>query len=200
MSNLIKQAAEALIQVIKENGADLAKGVLQMAVDAESIDEIVISHALGAAVASVASGWIPGAGGLAATAASAGFIWTMYGRINGKIGLPLSANVVKSLATAMVTNLGAYFVGGVITGTLFSLIPGIGSLGASAVVGGTSFGMTYASGYVYLKALTALFRAGHDPTRMDAAAIKQAAQNVVATEDMKTVIADARSRYKPPGS
>jgi hypothetical protein len=55
----------------------------------------------------VASGWVPGFGGLAAAGISARFIWTMYGRINSKIGLPFSENVVKSIATGIATNLAA---------------------------------------------------------------------------------------------
>jgi hypothetical protein len=55
----------------------------------------------------VSSGWVPGFGGLAAAGISARFIWTMYGRINSKIGLPFSENVVKSIATGIATNLAA---------------------------------------------------------------------------------------------
>lgn len=161
------------------------------------IADIVKTHSAGAAAAGVASGWIPGAGGLAAAGICAGFIWTMYGRINSKIGLPLTENVVKSIGTGIATNLAAYFVGGLITSTVFSILPGIGSVGASVVVGGTSYALTLASGYVYLKALTNLFLSGHDPTTMDADSIKRAADHVVANENMKTVISDAKSSYSP---
>ena len=43
----------------------------------EKIAEIVKFHSKGAAGAAVASAWIPGAGATAATAISAGFIWTI---------------------------------------------------------------------------------------------------------------------------
>jgi uncharacterized protein (DUF697 family) len=162
------------------------------------IAEIVKIHSAGAAAAGVAAGWIPGAGGLAAVGISAGFIWSMYGRINAKIGLPLTENVVKSLGTGIATNLAAYFVGGLITSTVFSLLPGIGSVGASVVVGGTSYALTLASGYVYLKLLANIFLSGNDPTRMDVDSFKRAAENVVASENMKTVIDDAKSSYTPP--
>ena len=128
------------------------------------IAEIVKIHSAGAAAAGVAAGWIPGAGGLAAVGICAGFIWSMYGRINAKIGLPLTENVVKSLGTGIATNLAAYFVGGLITSTIFSLLPGIGSVGASVVVGGTSYALTLASGYVYLKLLANIFLRRHRKT------------------------------------
>jgi len=162
------------------------------------IAEIVKLHSAGAAASGLAAGWIPGAGGIAATGICMGFIWTMYGRINSKIGLPVTENVIKSLGTAIATNLGAYFVGGLITSTVFSILPGLGSVGASVVVGGTSYALTLASGYVYLKVLTNLFLSGNDPARMDVDSFKKAAEHVVASENMKQVIADAKSSYTPP--
>jgi uncharacterized protein (DUF697 family) len=162
------------------------------------IAEVVKIHSAGAAASGLAAGWIPGAGGIAATGICMGFIWSMYGRINSKIGLPLTENVIKSLGTAIATNLGAYFVGGLITSTIFSILPGLGSVGASVVVGGTSYALTLASGYVYLKVLTNLFLSGNDPTRMDVDSFKQAADTVVANENMKQVIADAKANYTPP--
>jgi hypothetical protein len=160
----------------------------------------VKNHSAGAAAAGVASGWIPGAGGLAAAGICAGFVWTMYGRINAKIGLPMTENLVKSIGTGIATNLGAYVVGGLITSTIFSMLPGLGSVGASVVVGGTSYALTLGSGYVYLKLLTKLFLSGADPTTMDAESLKKAADAVVASEDMRRVISDAKSGYSHPRS
>ena len=66
------------------------------------------------------------------------------------------------------------------------------------MVGGTSYALTLASGYVYLKLLANIFLSGNDPTRMDVDSFKRAASDVVANENMKTVIADAKSSYTPP--
>jgi len=162
------------------------------------IAEIVKTHSAGAAAASVAAGWIPGAGGLAAAGICAGFVWTMYGRINSKIGLPLTENIVKSLATGVATNLAAGLVGALVLQTIFSLFPGIGSLAAATVAGGTGYALTLACGYVYLKLLTKLFLDGNDPTKMDESSLKNAASSVAASENMKDVIASAKSDYKPP--
>lgn len=162
----------------------------------QEIADIVKTHAAGAAAAGVAAGWIPGAGGLAMAGISAGFIWTMYGRINSKIGLPLTDNLVKSLATGVVTNLAAGFVGALVVQTVFSLFPGIGSIGASAVAGGTGYALTVGSGYVYLKLLTNLFLSGKDPTKMDESSLKEAANNVAANENVKEVMSAAKAAYK----
>jgi len=161
------------------------------------IAEIVKTHSAGAAAASVAAGWIPGAGGLAAAGICAGFVWTMYGRINSKIGLPLTENIIKSLATGVATNLATGFVGTLVVLTIFSIFPGIGSLAAATIAGATGYAITLASGYVYLKLLTKLFLAGSDPTKMDESSLKEAASHVAASENIKDVISSAKADYKP---
>jgi uncharacterized protein (DUF697 family) len=160
------------------------------------IAEIVKTHSAGAAAASVAAGWIPGAGGLAAAGICAGFVWTMYGRINSKIGLPLTENIVKSLATGVATNLATGFTGALVLQTVFSIFPGIGSLAAAAVAGGTGYALTLAAGYVYLKVLTKLFVEGNDPTEMDGSSLKDVASSVASRENMKDVISSAKADYK----
>jgi uncharacterized protein (DUF697 family) len=164
----------------------------------KEIADIVKFHSAGAAAAGVASGWIPGFGGLAAAGISAGFIWTMYGRINSKIGLPLGDNILKSVGTGIATNLAAYFVGAIVVSTVFSFLPGVGSVGASAIAGGTCYALTLASGFVYLKLLTNLFLSGKDPTKMDETSLKEAANRVAASENIKEVISNAKADYKPP--
>ncbi|HET8796553.1 MAG TPA: hypothetical protein VFO89_02635 [Thermoanaerobaculia bacterium] len=161
------------------------------------IAEIVKTHSAGAAAASVAAGWIPGAGGLAAAGICATFVWTMYGRINSKIGLPLAENLVKSLATGVATNLAAGLVGALVVQTLVSFFPGLGSVAAATIAGGTGYALTLASGYVYLKLLTKLFLGGNDPTKMDESSLKEAASRVAASENMKDVMSSAKADYKP---
>lgn len=162
----------------------------------QEISDIVRTHSAGAATASVAAGWIPGAGGLAMAGICAGFIWTMYGRINAKIGLPLTENIIKSLATGVVTNLSAGFLGALILQTFFSFFPGVGSIGASVVAGATAYALTVGSGYVYLKLLTNLFLSGKDPTTMNESELKEAANTVAAGENMKDIMSDAKAAYK----
>lgn len=162
----------------------------------QEIADIVKFHSAGAATAGVASGWIPGFGGLAAVGISVGFIWSMYGRINSRIGLPLGDNIVKSIGTGIATNLAASFVGGIFLSTLFSFIPGIGSVGASAVGGVVCYALTLASGFVYLKLLTSLFLSGQDPTKLDSTALKEAARRIASSENVKDVISGAKSDYK----
>ncbi|MEZ4883553.1 MAG: hypothetical protein R3E32_02360 [Chitinophagales bacterium] len=53
----------------------------------------------------VASGFIPITG--ADIAAAATNIWTMYIRINNEVGIPFKENIIKSIGSAVATNLGA---------------------------------------------------------------------------------------------
>lgn len=158
--------------------------------------EIVKTHSKGAAIAGVAGGWIPGVGGSAAILTAAGFVWTMYGRINSAIQLPFSENVLKSVASGVATNIAAYAAGSVALSTAFSIFPGLGNVAASVIAGGTSYALTLASGYVYLKVLTRLFQSGKDPTSISAEELNRTAKKVVEQEDMKAVMREAKQAYK----
>jgi len=189
----------SLIQDRLQDAAMELVGFIDEKVEENLPDEIVgivKSHSVGAAVAGVASGWVPGAGGAAATAAAIGFIWGMYARINGKLGLKLSDNVLKTLASGVATNLAAYAVAGLVMTTAFSLVPGLGSLGAAAIAGATTYSLTLVSGFVYLKILTKVFRAGADPSTAGAEQLKEVATTVMREEDIKSAMKDARSEYK----
>jgi uncharacterized protein (DUF697 family) len=162
----------------------------------ERIAEIVKFQSKGAAAAALASGWIPGAGSTIASTTAAGFIWVMYGKINSECKLPFSENVIKSLASGLATNLASYMIGGFVLSTAFSLFPGIGSIGASAVIGGTVYALTLASGIVYLKVLTNLFESGIDPTQLSEDELKMHASNVTENMDIKDTLDKAKKSYK----
>jgi uncharacterized protein (DUF697 family) len=183
------EAAKALVEIASDIVDDAAP---------KEIVEIIKTHAVGAAAAGVASGWIPGAGGTIASVAAAGFVWTMYGRINARINLPMSENLLKSIATGVLTNLGAYMVGTVAISALVSFVPGIGSFAASVAVGSISFALTVGSGLVYMKVLHAFFASGQDPTKMSSDALKAAADGVISRESasIREVMNSARSDYK----
>lgn len=160
------------------------------------IAEIVKFHSKGAAAAALAAGWIPGAGGTAAVLTSAGFIWSMYGRIGSKIGLPFSKNVLKSLASGVATNLAAYVVGGIALSTAFSFVPGLGSVGASIVVGAVCYALTLASGYVYLKIMTNLFKKGIDLSSVTEQQLKEMAAAVAKESDVRQVLKAAKEDFQ----
>jgi uncharacterized protein (DUF697 family) len=157
---------------------------------------IVKFHSKGAAIAGVASGWIPGVGGTAAVVISAGFVWTMYSRINAKIDLPISENIIKSVASGIATNLAAYAVASIAIATAFSFFPGLGNVGASVIIGATCYALALASGFVYLKILTKIFKEGKDPSSLTVENLKKVAKEVVENEDIKAVMKEAKESYK----
>lgn len=162
----------------------------------QNIAEIVKFHSKGAAVAALGSAWVPGFGGAAATVACAGFIWTMYGRIGAEIDLPISKNILKTLASGVATNIASSVVGAIALSTAFSLVPGIGNAGAAIIMGGTCYAMTLASGYVYLKIMTQLFNKGIDPTTLSEQELKNVAKTVASDSDVKDVIKGAKEEFK----
>ncbi len=105
----------------------------------------------------VGSAFIPIPG--ADIAAAATNTWTMYVRINKELGLPFAENLVKSLATGIITNLGANLTLLLVAGSALKFIPGLGSLGGAALMGASIYGVTIAAGIIYMKAVTQLLNA-----------------------------------------
>lgn len=98
----------------------------------------------------VGSAWLPVPG--ADVAAGAATIWTMYARINNKIGLPFGENAMKSVASGVATNLVGYVaMSGVASALKF--IPGIGTVGGAILLSASLYALTLTSGYIYLRAL-----------------------------------------------
>jgi uncharacterized protein (DUF697 family) len=157
--------------------------------------DIVKFHSKGAAAAALASAWIPGAGGAAAVLTSAGFIWSMYGRIGSKIGLPFGSNILKSLASGVATNLATSVVGAIALSTVLSLVPGLGSVGSSVIMGATCYALTLASGYIYLKILTKLFSAKVDLSNVTEQELKDMAAAAAKDSDIKDVIKEAKADF-----
>ncbi|MDF2588850.1 MAG: hypothetical protein K0S41_2691 [Anaerocolumna sp.] len=164
----------------------------------DDIADVIINHSLGAAAAGLGSAWIPGIGGTAALFASVGFIWSMYFRINKCLGLKLSKTLLKSLASAIITNIAASaasVIGGAAVSTVLSFIPGIGTVTASIIMAGVVYAAVFASGLIYIKLLTSLFKAGKDPSKMTEEQLKSAAASAVKESDVSKIIKDAKKDY-----
>ena len=162
----------------------------------KQIADVVKLHAKGAGAAGLAAGWAPGVGSTIAVTCAAGFVWTMYGRINNKLGVPLAKNVVKSLATALCTNLAAYAVGVIIGSAFVAFIPGFGSTAAAITNGALTFALTWASGLVYLKVLAKLAGRNVDISTLSGEELKAAMKEVVAAEDVKSLLKEAKDSFK----
>ncbi len=140
----------------------------------------------------VGSAWIPIPG--ADVAAGAATIWGMYVRINNKLGLPFGENIIKTIGSGVATNLAGYIAGSAIASGL-KFIPVIGSIGGAIVMSASLYGLTLASGYVYLKALCAM--AEMDGKNISEDHLKDAVDNVMKNkEEIKGIIKEAKSEYK----
>ncbi|GHT02214.1 hypothetical protein AGMMS50276_31950 [Synergistales bacterium] len=165
---------------------------------AKEIEEIINVHAVGAAAVGLASGWIPAAGGMAGMMASTGFVWSMYYRINKKIGIPISKTAAKSLGSAVLSNLAGScmaIVGGTILATLLSFT-GIGNFFSSLIMASMDYAVVLVAGIIYLKLLTGLFKAGKDPANMSGDDLKSHADDVIRQENTKQLLKDAVREYK----
>lgn len=110
--------------------------------------------------ASLAQCFIPGAG-FVAMAAAAASLWKMYYDINGVLGIKISENAGKSIASAVLTNLGSY--GAQVVATSVSegakAIPLVGWIASAGISTVTTTAIIYGAAYLYLNALTTMYEA-----------------------------------------
>ena len=70
----------------------------------ESIEEVINKFAIYAAVASTTV-LIPGIGGVISMLTQTGLVWGTYVKINQELGISMKENVIKFIASAMLTNI-----------------------------------------------------------------------------------------------
>lgn len=156
-TNKLNGTIENLVSIINGQGGS---------VSAEELNKLVKSHAAGASASMIASGAIPGVGSTIAAGIEIGFVWSMYYRICGRLNIDIRKNVLKTLGSAIVTNMGASVAAQIIAGTVLSIIPGIGTVGAAMVNGLMGYSLTYYSGIVFMQLLVRVFKAGKNVTQM----------------------------------
>lgn len=173
------EAAVALVTVLDKTAEQL--------LPQEIVDVVKLHSKL-----AVGSAMIPVPG--ADVAAGAANIWTMYGRVNSKVGISIKDNVQKTIGSGVVTNLASYMAMAGL-GSAIKAIPGIGTVTGTAVMLASLYAVTLASGYIYVKALTLLANKGNgsiDITQIDAA-VKEILGN---KEVIKNFIKAAKSDFK----
>lgn len=164
---------------------------------AQDLAEIVKKHALGAAASGLGVAWIPGVGSTAAMLSMTGFIWSMYFRINYRIGLKFSKVMLKTLASAVMSNLaqGALSViGATVVAGLLSLT-GAGNVFASAIMAALDYSVVMVGGILYLKLLTGLFGAGSDPNHMSEKELVVAMEDVIHNENISDMLKASKKEY-----
>lgn len=164
----------------------------------EKAGKTIKNCSIAAAVAGVGTGWLPGAGALVASAAWVAAIWGMYVKVNIDLGISIKKNVLKSLASALLTNIiasaGSYILM-IVASFILSFIPGFGTVGAVAIDGMIGYITVFASGVLYINLLTKLFKAGKGFTFTEEDA-KGLAKDIVDESDMRTILKEGRNAYK----
>lgn len=164
----------------------------------QDLAEIVKTHALGAAASGVGVAWLPGVGSGAALAAMVGFIWSMYFRINYRLGLKFSKVAMKSLASAVLSNLmqsAISVVGSVALATVLSLT-GIGNAASSLIMAALDYSVVMVGGILYLKLLNGLMGAGNDPSEMSPTEIEIQMKDVMRGENIEALLKSESHSYK----
>lgn len=166
--------------------------------NAEAAGEAIKGCAVAAAIAGVGSGWIPGAGGLVATAAWVAAIWTMYVLINKKLGISIKENVLKSLASAILTNIiaaaGAYLLA-MLAGGVLSFIPGIGTAAAVAIDAMLGYVTVFVSGILYLNILTRMYEK-FGKVDFEGVDLKDLAKSATESANIKGMMDEAKAAFK----
>lgn len=132
----------------------------------KEIVDIVKSYSKRASIFALVVGAIPLIGGIIAFFISAGFTLSMYTKINKKIGLTLSENMIKTIKKGVFAHIKALLIIFGLISSAMSLFPGIGTIGSSTIICITVYLTTYLSGSIYLESLSKLFIAGEDPNKL----------------------------------
>lgn len=141
---------------------------------------------------------VPGADLVAAF----GNTWTMYVRINRELELPFTQNLVKSLATGVVSNLtsNAAILAVFGFGSALKILPGAGTVASYALMSATVYGATIAAGYVYMKALAALLK-NRSAGQVKEEDLKAAVAEVMADKaTVQSIFKSAKESYKQADS
>ena len=164
----------------------------------EAVADTINGCAIAAAIAGVGSGWLPGAGALVATGVWVAAIWGMYIKVNHDLGINIKDNVLKSIASAFLTNIiasaGSLIIAYAI-GFVISFIPGLGTVGAVAIDGFLGYVTVYASGLLYIRFLTKVLKAkgNLDFSEID---VKTIAKETVKESNIKDIIKEGKSSFK----
>lgn len=164
---------------------------------AEEAGDTILVCSIAAAVSGIGSGMLPGVGSVVASAACVTSIWTMYVKINQHLGISVKDNILKSLASAILTNIiasaGSYVL--VLIGAIaISFIPGIGY--ASTIIYGTlAFISVYASGILYIKLLTRVMRAKKTLDSTDVN-IEDIAKDIVNESNVSDLLKEGKEMFE----
>lgn len=190
-SNQLRSILVVAVRKLEPHLHDVKEGYLE-----KQIPSVLEAHALGAAAASATS-MIPGVGPAISVVTATAATWSMFFRINACLGVKLSKNILKTLASAivfLVTNAAVYGVSIVLAGIL-SVIPGIGSAAAFLIEACLNFAAVWLAGYIYLLMMADVLGAGKDPEKMTAEELEKIAKRTTNAQRIKELFKDLSLMY-----
>lgn len=165
-------------------------------VKVSDLENIVTTHAASAAVAAMASGWLPGVGSTVATAACLGFVVAMYVRLAASMGITMSKGLIRAVASAVVADIAAYLLTVLGVAAAVSFIPFVGNLSSSVLTAIANFACVYIAALIFVEMLNALMARGVDLNTVSEGTLKDAAKAATASTDMKAVYNEAKQAYE----
>ena len=165
----------------------------------ESIKETINNFAIASAIASMASGMIPGVAGVVAALTQAGFVWATYVKINKTLGISMSEHTAKFLGSAIVTNIvtnaGAMLVA-YAGAAIISFIPIIGQVAAVAINGALGYIIIYAAAVIYLMLISKMMQSDGTLKVAENDDTKHIIQDIIKQNNIEDIIKEGRNSYK----
>ena len=162
----------------------------------ERIESIITQHAVGSAATALGAGLFtvafPAVSTIVDALLSTGIIWTMYYRISRELGIPMSKNLLKTLGSACLTNIVANLGSVLLLELAATCVPVVGVAAAAAIC----YAITYLAGYLFIKLLVNVFRAGKRPDEMTAEELADISKTVCAETNCKKIFKGAQTDAK----
>lgn len=168
----------------------------QSKTSSERIESIITQHAVGAAATALGAGIMtfafPAAGAVVDALVSTGIIWSMYCRISRELNIPMSKNLLKTLGSACLTNIVANLGGALLLELAAACIPVVGVAASAAIC----YAITYLAGYLFIKLLVNVFKAGKRPDEMTADELADISKTVCAETNCEQIFKGAQTDAK----
>ena len=159
---------------------------------------VVRQHSFAAAIVGGIAG-IPGVGTTGCVMAQTAIVFSMYVRVNRALGIRLSDNKMKSLASAVLgniaTNAGGY-IAGMAVSTVFSFVPIAGTSTSAMIMAGLGYATATVAALVYGKALIAMTRHGIDIASLSEEELKNAVKEEIDKRDVSKDMKNFCNEYK----
>lgn len=165
----------------------------------ESIKETINHYAIASAVASTATGLLPGVASVIAALTQAGFVWATYIKINNTLGISMSEHTAKFLGSAIVTNIVANagtILAGYACAAIFSFIPIVGQVGSMAINGAMGYIIIYVGAVVYLKLISKLIQPDGTLVVEENDKTKHMIAEIIKQDNLNDIIKEGRNSYK----